>query len=297
MGQDPAEVAKAYDAVAREYAEAFADEHEKKPGDREVLRRFAAEVGDRGPVWDLGCGPGQTTGFLKGLGVTVSGLDLSEGMLEQARARHPGIPFRKGSLLRLELPGDSIAGAVAFYAIVHFTEAQVRQACLEVFRVLRPGGLFLLTFHIGDGTIRIEEFLGKRVEVDFTFFTTTFISGCLESGGFEGIEIVERDPYPGVEYESRRAYVFARKPLCSPLHGRLRRGGDGGPARVRGLFGRLRRGGRDAGRAGRRLLAHRLQGELPSLQVVPVHLRRLGGLDRLGGVAVIVVPAHGRFVK
>jgi hypothetical protein len=27
-----------------------------------------------------------------------------------------------------------------------------------------------------------------------------------------GVEAIERDPYPGVEYPSRRAYVFARKP-------------------------------------------------------------------------------------
>jgi hypothetical protein len=30
--------------------------------------------------------------------------------------------------------------------------------------------------------------------------------------GFERIEIIERNPYPEVEYQSRRAYVFARKP-------------------------------------------------------------------------------------
>lgn len=43
------------------------------------------------------------------------------------------------------------------------------------------------------------------------FFTTDFISGCLKKSGFEKTEIIEREPYPGVEYESRRAYVFARK--------------------------------------------------------------------------------------
>ena len=44
------------------------------------------------------------------------------------------------------------------------------------------------------------------------FFTTDFISRCLKEIGFEITEIIERDPYRGVEYESRRAYVFAAKP-------------------------------------------------------------------------------------
>jgi ubiquinone/menaquinone biosynthesis C-methylase UbiE len=146
--------------------------------------------------------------------VEISGLDLSGGILEQARAIHPEIHFQKGNILELAFEDDSIAGVVAFYAIVHFTEEQVRMAFREVYRVLQPGGLFLLTYHIGDETIHIDEFLGKRVDVDFMFFTTDFISCSLKESGFEGIRTIERDPYPGVEYESRRAYVFGTKPVA-----------------------------------------------------------------------------------
>ena len=98
-------------------------------------------------------------------------------------------------------------------AIVHFTEEQVGIACSEVFRVLHPGGIFLFTYRIGEETIHVEEFLGKKIDIDFMFFTTDFIFSCLKKSGFEKIEIIEREPYPGVEYESRRAYVFAIKPV------------------------------------------------------------------------------------
>jgi SAM-dependent methyltransferase len=117
-----------------------------------------------------------------------------------------------GNILELEFENDSIAGAVAFYAIVHFTEEQVGMACREVFRVLQPGGIFLFTYHIGEKTIHLEEFLGKKIDIDFMFFTTDFILSCLKKNGFKKIDIIEREPYPGVEYESRRAYVFAKKP-------------------------------------------------------------------------------------
>jgi ubiquinone/menaquinone biosynthesis C-methylase UbiE len=217
MGQNLNKIEKLYDSVAKEYAESFLNEHQKKPKDREILYRFSQEIRDRRPVWDLGCGPGQTTKFLKNLGIEISGLDLSEKNLEQARIIHPEIHFQKGNILDLEFKNNSIAGVAAFYAIVHFTEKQVETAFREVFRVLQPGGIFLFTYHIGEETIHIEEFLSKKIDIDFMFFTTDFISSCLEKSGFEKIEIIEREPYPGVEYESRRAYVFAIKPLITEV--------------------------------------------------------------------------------
>jgi ubiquinone/menaquinone biosynthesis C-methylase UbiE len=213
MTQNLVKVEKLYDRVAEEYAAAFSGEHEKKPKDQEILHRFLQEIGDRKPVWDLGCGPGQTSKYLKNLGIEISGLDLSEKILEQARTIHPKIPFRKGNILELAFENDSIAGVVAFYAIVHFTEEQVRMAFHEVFRVLQPGGLFLFTYHVGEETIHVDEFFGKKVDIDFMFFTTDFIFGCVKDSGFEKIEIIEREPYHGVEYESGRAYVFAIKPI------------------------------------------------------------------------------------
>ena len=212
MGQKLKRIERMYDSVAREYAEKFFGEHEKKPKDQEILHRFSIEIKDKKPVWDFGCGPGQTTKYLKDLGIEISGLDLSEKILEQARTIHPGIDFRTGNILELEFDDDSIGGVVAFYAIVHFTKEQVEIAFREVFRVLQPDGIFLFTYHIGEETLHIEEFLGKKIDIDFMFFTTDFISSCLKKIGFKQIEIIEREPYPGVEYESRRAYVFAKKP-------------------------------------------------------------------------------------
>jgi ubiquinone/menaquinone biosynthesis C-methylase UbiE len=212
MGQDLDKIRNLYDTVAKEYAETFSGEHEKKPKDQEILHRFWIEIGDRRPIWDIGCGPGQTSEYLKNLGIEISGLDLSEKILEQARTFHPEIHFRNGNILELEFENDSIAGVVAFYTIVHFTEEQVEIAFRQVFRVLQPGGIFLFTYHIGEETIHVEEFLGKEIDIDLMFFTTDFIYSCLERSGFEKIEIIEREPYPGVEYESRRAYVFAIKP-------------------------------------------------------------------------------------
>jgi hypothetical protein len=79
--------------------------------------------------------------------------------------------------------------------------------------VLIPGGQLLLAFHIGNEILHIDEFLGKKIDIDFMFFTTDSIIECLKKVGFENINTIERDPYPEIEYQSRRAYVFAAKPI------------------------------------------------------------------------------------
>jgi hypothetical protein len=79
-------------------------------------------------------------------------------------------------------------------------------------RVLQPGGRILLAFHAGEGSRRVTEFLGRSVSLEFIFFTPQVVTGELVRAGFVAVEAIERDPYPEVEYASRRAFLLACKP-------------------------------------------------------------------------------------
>jgi SAM-dependent methyltransferase len=212
MEQTSDHVRACYDAVAREYAERFVGELAHKPLDRELLSRFATEVRGRGQVYDLGCGPGQTTAFLHDCGVTVRGLDLSAELLREAGRRRPDVEFEQGDMLALPCANGSLVGVSAFYAIVHLSAAGFQRAVAEIHRVLQPGGLLLLAFHIGEGSIHVEEFLGRAVALDFMLFAPPGVTSELVRAGFADVKVIERAPYAEVEHPTRRAYVFARKP-------------------------------------------------------------------------------------
>jgi ubiquinone/menaquinone biosynthesis C-methylase UbiE len=134
-------------------------------------------------------------------------------MLEQAQKLNPEIRFTQGNMLGLELADDSLAGIVAFYSIVHLPQQSLPQAFREMERVLQPGGRVLLAFHMGNEVIQRKELWGQRVSLDFFFFEPAIIQREMESSGLRIEEVIEREPYaPEVEYQSRRAYIFARKP-------------------------------------------------------------------------------------
>ncbi len=202
-----------YDRVAEDYAEDFRDEIDKKPFDRKMLDWLAEKVGDLGIICDIGCGPGQIARYLFDRGVKVCGIDLSAGMVERAYKLNPDIPFYQGDMLALDnLADNSYAGVAAFYSIIHVPRPTLNKALAELKRVLCPGGILLLTFHIGQEIIHRDEWWGKEVSLDFIFFETEAMKDHLKMVGFELQEVIERDPYPEVEYPSRRAYIFARKP-------------------------------------------------------------------------------------
>jgi ubiquinone/menaquinone biosynthesis C-methylase UbiE len=159
----------------------------------------------------MGCGPGHVARYLSERQAKVFGMDISPGMIEQARRLNPTIKFQQGDMLRLDIEDEAWGAIVAFYSIINIPRDEVVTALREMNRVLRSGGLLLLAFHMGQETVHMEEWWGEVVSVDFNFFQPDEMEGYLKEAGFAVDELIERAPYEGVEYASRRAYIFARK--------------------------------------------------------------------------------------
>ena len=212
-----------YDRIAGAYKAQFDRELDGKPFDREFLDRFASEMKEGSVLIDLGCGPGQIGRRLSGHGLQVVGVDLSVEMLRAAsggtaalvQADMRAVPTRAGS----------VEGVVAFYSLIHIPPDELEAAISEIARVVRVGGLAGIAVHatqppgraataepIAGGGLRIGEMLSQPVDLDFYFYGLEQVTGLLEASGLEILWAQEREPYPeGVEVQTRRAYVLARK--------------------------------------------------------------------------------------
>jgi SAM-dependent methyltransferase len=204
------DIRDSYDSAAVAYAEHLSTELEGKPLDRHLLNRFAEETRGRGVVADLGCGPGHVARYLSQQGVAIFGLDISPNMVAVAERLNPGIEFRVEDMSHVTAADASLAGVVLFYSIVHLDVTELRPIFEEVRRVLLPGGLALVSFHVGEQVVHVDDLFGARVSLDFRFHAPDAVVATLRSAKLAVIEHVEREAYEGAEYPSRRCYLLAR---------------------------------------------------------------------------------------
>lgn len=203
-------VAQGYDAVAEAYVGHLYHELDNKPFDRAFLEQFCVSAPD-GPLLDVGCGPGQVAAYLNAQGRVVTGIDISPEMAFCAGRLNPEIDFVIGDMRQLGFDDEVFSGVVGFYSIVHFLPEELPEVFEELRRVMIPGGLLGLAFHVGQERRHVEELWGVKTSLDFVFFMPSDVEESLSHSGFEVISSVCRDPYPEVvEAQTRRCYVLAK---------------------------------------------------------------------------------------
>ena len=94
---------------------------------------------------DYGCGPGRSTRFLKSLGFSTVGVDISHDMLEQARLRDPSGEYhdiQSGKIPFEDLSFDLIFSSFVFIEISSLDE--IEKILLEMKRVLKRDGYIVI---------------------------------------------------------------------------------------------------------------------------------------------------------
>ena len=137
--------------VARRYDESSADMFEPELVDATV--DFLAELADGGDALELGIGTGRIALPLSQRGIRVRGIDLSEAMVGQLRAK-PGaeaVDVTIGDFATTRLDETFSLAYVVFNTIMNLTTQDEQVACFRnVAEHLRPGGCFVIEVGVPD---------------------------------------------------------------------------------------------------------------------------------------------------
>ncbi len=206
-------VRASYAVVAADYAATLAAELEDLPFERWLLDRVAVEAGAR-PVVDAGCGPGHVTAYLVAAGADARGIDLTPEMVEQARARFPGVRYEVGDLTRLLRPEDADGwGAVlGWYSLIHLAGSELPSAVAGLARPLATGGVLALAMHAGREVRRRTSWFEHDVALDVVLHDPEDVVAAVTAAGLHDIEWYVRGPNEGRQETTDRLYVLATRP-------------------------------------------------------------------------------------
>ena len=202
-----------YATVAGDYADQLAAELADLPFERWLLDRVAVEAGDR-PVVDAGCGPGHVTSYLVTAGADARGLDLTPAMVEQARARFPGVRYDVGDLTRLIRPetADGWGAVLGWYSLIHLAGSEFPAAVAALARPLAPGGVLVLAGHAGREVRHLTSWFGHDVGVDVVLHEPADVVAALTAAGLTDVEWYVRGPVLSRQETTDRFYALARRP-------------------------------------------------------------------------------------
>lgn len=204
-----------YNQNAAKYADASIQS--SSVHDREQFENFISKLQQNAKVLDAGCGSGRDSNRFFQNGFEVTGIDLSHGLINEAKKRFQKITFIEGNLLALPFEKNSFDGIWSHASLLHLEKVEdVQKALQEFHRVLKKSGVLHVLVKAQKGkekTAVVSDSLSGHDRF-FQYFTVEEIKNLLETSGF-GVEQIhqynEADRNPGGRSEVEWIISLSRK--------------------------------------------------------------------------------------
>lgn len=194
---------------------------------RTLAQRHGRDIAAAADVLDFGCGAGRIARWLApdvvATGGSFTGSDLNRRLSGWCAANLPGRYLTNALRPPLALPDGSIDVAYAHSVLTHLTEPVANAWLAELARVLRPGGVALLTFHDETYAQLAAPEVAPRLAAEgyvvlnnamegsnyLSAWTTRARLAAMAERGFEIIEMI-----PGRSDGASQAIAVLRRPLA-----------------------------------------------------------------------------------
>ncbi len=177
-------------------------------------KEFAKYVKKDDFIVDIGCGYGRTLRELKDLGYTnLRGYDFSENMIKRGKRENPDLDLRIKEKETIDLPDDSVNVIILFAVLTSIiTDEEQKELISEIYRVLKPNGIFYLTdFLLNDDDRNLKRYEKYQDELGiygcFKLSEGATLRHHSEEHIFELLDSFERKKYQSEVYDTMNGHT------------------------------------------------------------------------------------------
>lgn len=148
------------------------------------LNQFISCLPKNAKILDVACGAGRDVQYFLEEGYNAVGIDLSKGMIEQAKNRVSGGSFIQMDMLDLKFDTEEFDAVWCMNSLLHIPKDIVMNALKNFHKVLKPNGVLFLAVQEGEGEkfVRFEK--SGNMPRFFAFYQQPEIENMLEEAGF-----------------------------------------------------------------------------------------------------------------
>jgi SAM-dependent methyltransferase len=129
---------------------------------QETIRHYRSYLPTDQLILEAGSGLSAVVIHLQQLGYRMIGVDYAANALHISRAYDPALRLAAGDVHALPFADESLGGYLSFGVLEHF-EHGMRGALREAHRVLRPGGVLVLTIPYPNVVYRLVRWKNRRL--------------------------------------------------------------------------------------------------------------------------------------
>jgi len=151
------------------------------------IKKFKKFLPKNAKVLDAGCGWGRDSKILA-KSFSVIGIDLSEKLLDLAKAYASKAKFQIGDISKTNFPDNTFHGIWANDILLHLDRKDILPTLKEFHRLLKSSGILYVSVKEGEGESWEEEEMSNFKPRFYTWFKEDEIIKYFKKAGFRIIE-------------------------------------------------------------------------------------------------------------
>ncbi len=206
-------VRSSYNACADAYNAQRTVEHRE-------LDLFSSYLKEGSAILDVGCGSGVPVTLRLSSRFCVTGVDISDRMIELAKAKVSKAEFVRANILDVDFAESSFDAIISFYALFHIPREDQPDLLRQFYKWMKPGGLIFVTYARGGYKVpgyTEDDFFGTRMY--WSNFSFERFRELMSMSGFEELRAgVIGHGYEDMEGEPETTpYAFAKSTKRSEI--------------------------------------------------------------------------------